>query len=193
MALKNGNAGASGTQKWKSLLEKRKVGPFRLDMVDMVVLGILTACFVGIAIVGRFYGIVYVVGYSMAPTYNDGEILITDDRPAAEKLHIGSVVVFDSGEGHEYIKRVCGLPGQEVDIRGGVLYLDGEPQETEYPAMETGIEGGEPVILGENEYFVLGDNRNSSRDSRYIGPVRLDDITGIVLQGERKGHRPTDD
>ena len=83
---------------------------------------------------------------------------------------------------HYYTKRVVGLPGETIEIKEGRLYVDGYVAESQdaYDYMEDAGMADTPLVLGENEYFVLGDNRNSSEDSRSgnIGPVSKSNIIG---------------
>lgn len=81
-----------------------------------------------------------------------------------------------------YVKRVIGLPGETVQIVGGEIYINGEVLEENYgknPIRYSGV-ASEPFTLDEGEYFVLGDNRESSQDSRYsvVGNVQKKDIVG---------------
>ena len=80
-----------------------------------------------------------------------------------------------------YIKRVIGLPGETVQIRDSVIYINGQPIEDPY-SQGVSFRGGSaenPVTLGEGEFFVMGDNRNDSIDSRFsVGPVNKSQIIG---------------
>lgn len=97
------------------------------------------------------------------------------------------VVFYPHGKEAEdyYIKRVIGLPGETIQIIGETIYIDGEVLEEDYgkdPITYSGI-AEEPLTLGEDEYFLIGDNRTVSEDSRYenIGPVTKDKIAGKAI------------
>lgn len=84
-----------------------------------------------------------------------------------------------------FVKRVIGLPGEKVQIIGSDIYINGEKLDEHYgkdPITEGGI-AKEPITLGEDEYFLLGDNREVSFDSRYeeIGPIHKDAIDGKAV------------
>ena len=98
------------------------------------------------------------------------------------------IVIFKypDDESQLFIKRVIGLPGETVCIQDGKIYIDGEILEENYgyylegKVME-GYDFSEPVEVGEDEYFVLGDNRNDSLDSRKIGCIPKTDIIGSAV------------
>lgn len=106
----------------------------------------------------------------------------------------GDVIVFlpyGNTNTHYYTKRIVGLPGETIQIIEGRLYVDGYAAESqdEYDYIEDAGMADSPILLGEKEYFVLGDNRNSSEDSRSgnIGPVNRDNIIGkawMVIPGK---------
>ena len=82
-----------------------------------------------------------------------------------------------------YVKRVIGLPGETVQIIGSDIYINGEILEENYgrvPIKHAGV-AKDPITLGEDEFFVLGDNREASEDSRGFGPVDKSDISGQVV------------
>ena len=81
-----------------------------------------------------------------------------------------------------FVKRLIGLPGETVSMEEGVVYIDGQPLDEPYldPAHTRRKTGMEPLTLGENEYFVLGDNRDNSNDSRRVGPLARDMLVGHV-------------
>jgi signal peptidase I len=134
----------------------------------------------------------YVKGASMEPTFHDHEYLIIDEisyrlTPPAR----GQVIVFRyPRDPQEYfIKRVIGLPGEEVQIKDGRVIIfngrhpDGLVINEDYlPAdLATYDQSEARLALGPDEYFVLGDNRGASKDSRNFGPVNDNFITGKVL------------
>lgn len=112
-----------------------------------------------------------VIGSSMVPTLEDGNQLITDKITYRFRdPQRFEIVVFPHGENNEYyIKRVIGLPGETVRIDpDGVIYINGSALEENYGYGRTQQqELTEEITLGEDEYFVLGDNREVSLDSRY--------------------------
>lgn len=142
---------------------------------------IILICLVVVLLRFVFHPVV-VVGDSMLPTYEDGNILKTTTNIEGHGLTYGDVVVFkrDGEDNRHLIKRIVGLPGDKLFFVNGQLVRNGEVIEEPYELMTDGGKLTEYIILGEDEYFVLGDNRNNSRDSRIFGPVHLDEITRVV-------------
>jgi len=121
-----------------------------------------------------------VYGSSMEPN------LHTDQRLVVEKVsyrlhspHRGDVVVIRMPEhGPELlIKRIIGLPGETIEVRSGVVYINGQPLEEDYLVRKTAGAYG-PTTVPEGYVFVMGDNRGASNDSRIFGPVSLDRVVG---------------
>jgi signal peptidase I len=95
----------------------------------------------------------------------------------------GDIIVFESPIPAEYtemfIKRIIALGGEEVEIIGGVTYVNGEPLEENYVSEPMLVDFG-PMIVPYDQVFVMGDNRNNSRDSREWGPIPQESILGRV-------------
>lgn len=119
---------------------------------------------------------------SMSPTLEAGDSVLT--LKFAYRLaepERGDLAVFDGPDGAT-IKRVVGLPGDTVGVRDGVLVVNGKPKRepyVDYNLTDSSFFGPEKVPEG--HFFVMGDNRSNSRDSRAFGPVPEEDLTGEVL------------
>ena len=129
-----------------------------------------------------------VYGHSMEPALKDGQTVLVDKLAyrLGEPERFDVIVFRDRREeGRYYMKRIVGLPGETVQIADGRVTIDGvlleEPSERE--EIRDARRASEPVVLGESEYFVLGDDRNGSSDSRDsdIGNVSAEQIIGRVV------------
>ena len=120
---------------------------------------------------------VRVDGASMDQTLEDGQILLLYKL---SNIDYGDIIVLDEEkEGEIIIKRIIGMPGDTVSIKDNTVYVNGEELEEDYAYGETS--DYEEITLGDDEYFILGDNRPISKDSRYFGPVKEDEIIGKVI------------
>ena len=120
---------------------------------------------------------IIVQGESMVPTLDGGEIMILKKYDTTyERFDI--VVVNKSVEGDNLIKRVIGLPGETIRYKNGKLYINGKIIEDKYAYGDT--DNFQEIILGKDEYFLMGDNREISLDSRSLGIIKKIEIEGTV-------------
>lgn len=128
-------------------------------------------------------------GKSMMNTLKNGENLLVEkvSYHFTDPDRFDVIVFYPHGRESSdyYIKRVIGLPGETIQIIGADIYIDGEKLEENFgkdPIMDPGM-ADEPIELGDDEFFVLGDNRTVSEDSRYeaVGPVKRENIEGKAV------------
>lgn len=147
---------------------------------------ILLLCFCLILRVLAFEG-AWVTSKSMEPTLFKGDYALIDHRTALRgQWQRGDVVLFPApeswdGPGVPLVKRIVGLPGETVAILSGRVLINGKPLAESHLAERPEPEDMEPIKLGNDEYWVLGDNRNNSDDSRVNGPIQEKDIAGRFL------------
>ena len=136
---------------------------------------LVIALSLAIVIIIFFYQPVKVEGTSMTPLISDQErIFINKFVYRFEPIERGDVVVFwyPLDRTKSFIKRVIGLPGDIVEIRSGVVFVNGKSLWEPYVPTEAADLGNlAPLVVPDGEYFVMGDHRTSSNDSRIFGPV----------------------
>lgn len=118
---------------------------------------------------------IIVSGDSMNPTLTDGEVMILNKRGKIERF---SIVVVDIEE-ENIIKRVIALPGEVVACENGVIYVNDRVLEGDVYGSGTTPDFSR-VQLEDDEYFVLGDNRQNSLDSQELGPFKVEKIKGVT-------------
>lgn len=152
----------------------RTFGAFLWETAKIVVISLLIILPIRYFVAQPFF----VRGDSMAPTFEDGEYLIVNEITYRfNQVERGDVVVFrfPNDPSQFFIKRIIGLPGETVRVQGGEVtvsssaYPQGKVLDEDYIAELT--PGNVEIRLDENEYFVLGDNRDASSDSRRWGPL----------------------
>ncbi len=164
--------------------EEKKSGALR-EILSMIgwILFIFCLVFLVTTYVGQR---TRVEGHSMEPALSDGDNLIVDK--ISYRFHDPErfdIIIFPYQwePNTYYIKRIIGLPGETIQIDDeGNIYIDGKVLQEHYGLERIKNPGSarEPITLGEDEYFVLGDNRNNSEDSRFtqVGVIHRDDIVG---------------
>lgn len=143
------------------------------EIVETLLLTVVIFVLVN-AITGRFR----IDGSSMEPNLHDGEYVIVNRvMYRLQAPQRGDVVVFQREGKREFIKRIIGLPGETVEVKGSRVLVNGVALTEPYIAQPNAY-SMEPRKIGPNEYFVLGDNRNNSSDSHNWGTIPLSVIDG---------------
>lgn len=162
-------------------LRKKEPAYKRAANIDLLIT-FLGAILVALSIQGFLLEFTRVEGPSMEPT------LFTDERMFVEKLSYGwsepqrgdVVIVHYPNRADTCVKRVIGLPGEEVSIRGGVTYINGEPLDESQWWGGIMFSETDPVVVPPRSVFVMGDNRNFSSDSRDVGVIPYSHFVGRV-------------
>lgn len=150
---------------------------FLIDVLETLVLSLVLFLAIN-AISAR----IRVDGYSMEPTLHTGEFVIVNRIAyTLGEAERGDIIVFHYPRNpeQEYIKRVIGLPGDEISVRNGLVYVNGVPLDETYIKAPPAYQGSWTVPA--ESVFVLGDNRNNSSDSHNWGEVPLDKIIGKAV------------
>lgn len=129
-------------------------------------------------------------GASMEPNFHNGEYILTNKiEYKLTDPKRGDVVIFKSPRNKDidYIKRVIGLPGDVVALKNNTIYVNGKRLDERYLAPDVYIFGGSylregsEVVIPDGKYFVMGDNRPHSSDSREFGPIAKEDFIGKAI------------
>ncbi|MBP9732205.1 MAG: signal peptidase I [Candidatus Magasanikbacteria bacterium] len=159
-----------------------KVGLFFLEIIKISILAAITIISVRYFLFKPFY----VKGQSMEPTFHERDYLIIDEISYRFRIpERGEIIVFKSPINTDfYLKRIIALPGERVKVENNtvIVYNEENPRGWVLPEvyLEEETPGSISLTLAEDEYFLLGDNRDSSFDSRRFGAVKKDAIVGRV-------------
>jgi signal peptidase I len=155
---------------------------YAIGGITMSAVGLVLACVSMLVFTNYILAPVTVAGQAMMPTLRDGERVLA--WKFIEEVNRGDIVVFwyPDDPSKSYIKRVIGLPGEEVMIENGRVLINGAPLDEPYiPAEYRSSDSmAQPAHVKDHHYFVLGDNRRNSSDSRYWGLVPEKYIYGKV-------------
>jgi len=157
--------------------KKSKLGSFFLEIFQTLIMALIFYF-----LIDSFFPRVRVENISMKPTLQPGELLLVNKL--AYRLgepHHGDVIVFHypADPSEDYIKRLVGLPGDEIRVGNGLVYINGQAMDEPYIAAPPAYNGS--WIIPDGMYFVLGDNRNQSSDSHSWGFVPKNNIVGKAL------------
>lgn len=155
------------------------------EIVEVVLVAVIAVLIIRNFLVQPFL----VSGSSMEPNFSSGDYLLIDELTYQLRTpQRGEAIVFHypGDEGQYYIKRIIGLPGETIEIKGGQVTIlnsqnpNGFVVNENYLPADFKTSGDEKVVLPADQYFVLGDNRNYSFDSRSWGNLTKKEIVGLV-------------
>ena len=170
----------TSTQKVSSIFSS--IGKFIISFLETVVVALVISIVLYIFVMTPHE----VIGNSMHPTYKNGEYLMANKITyRIREPQRGDVVIFKYSETQDFIKRIIALPGDTVMLKDGQLYINGTLldesnylNDTVYTNGGDFLKEGESRTIPQGEYFVCGDNRPQSSDSRVFGPIEEDNIKG---------------
>ncbi len=173
-AQKNAERDEKINQKKEYLDEKVGRIAWKVFMIAVVVGFIIT----------RFIAPVYASGESMMPTIKDGSLILCNCM--VKNYKTDDIVVISLWKTQKVpasiIKRIVAVPGDSLEIIDGILYVNGIKETRGFDVMEDPGIVTEKIVLGVDEYFVLGDNRNHSSDSRRYGIIQKSMIKGVLTE-----------
>ncbi|MBO6148719.1 MAG: signal peptidase I [Lachnospiraceae bacterium] len=146
-------------------MQKKKIGREILEWIGVIGTAVLVSLFVNF----------FIIVNATVPSSSMEKTIMTNDRVIGLRLAYnnndperGDIVIFKFPDDEDilYIKRIIGMPGETVEIHDSTVYIDGEPLAEPYLSVVTEGTYG-PYVVPEGHYFMLGDNRNNSADSRY--------------------------
>lgn len=167
-----------------NILSKEKKSSFLKDFILPLIIGLIIVYLLRVFV----FGLYYVPSGSMIPhlEIND-HVFATKFSYQLHDPKRYDVIVFDypveykeNGKEVRYVKRLIGLPNETVEIKNNEIYINGKVIEDSFRANDTDMSDFGPVTVGENEFFMMGDNRNHSNDSRIWGTVPRELLIGKV-------------
>lgn len=153
---------------------KKSIKIYIVVLISYVALSLILV----VSIRGFVFEPYFVAGGSMNPTLNQDDYLIIDKF--SKSYQRGDIIVFYNNLQKGFlIKRIIGLPNEKIEIKNGKVYIDGIELKENYIFQE--VTPDKKITLGNDEYFVLGDNLSKSADSRHFGAIKSSDILGEMI------------
>ncbi len=192
--IENGVQGGEETKRKLLEFREEEKKPLLTDAVKKEIREWLLSLVVAVVVVtlirSFLFTIIRVDGPSMSDTLLDGDklfVTIADMKIIGPQRFDVVICKYPQRRDH-YVKRVIGLPGETLEVRKGVLYIDGEAIEEPFLSdlrterFDKISNNFGPIVIGEGEYFVMGDNRDNSNDSRNVGMITEEMMVGKVRQ-----------
>ncbi len=173
-------------RKGLSFRRRRKLNTKIIKSLWIYVAIVVVAAGIGVSATLAFFRMHTQIGLSMEPTIAHAQgMYINHMAYSITSPNRNDVVIFQvshSNTDQLSVKRVVGIPGDRIQIIDGYLYVNGEEEDGDFDKMQESGIAAEEIVLGEEEFFVLGDNRNNSTDSRFtsIGIITKEQIVGKV-------------
>jgi signal peptidase I len=165
-------------------IPSQSTGSLVKELIKVAIIAVITIIGVRELLFKPFY----VEGQSMIPNFQPNQYLIIDELTHRFRdYERGEVIVFKHTDGQYLLKRIIGLPGERIKVANGkiTIYNNTHPEglvlNESYLPHDLQTVGEETVVLDKEQYFVLGDNRPNSLDSRRFGPISKEQITGRVF------------
>lgn len=155
-----------------------------LSVIAEFVIIFVVAYILAYGLQNYFFGNFQIEQHSMEPTLYEGDRVLINRigyRFSTPQRSDIVILIDPMGSSNDFVKRVIGLPGDKLEIRRGTTYIDGKELDEPYLAADRSSENIGPITIHPDEYFVMGDNRTVSSDSRRFGPVKRTNILGKVI------------